>query len=104
MTSVSDASICYPGFKAGIWNEPDAQTPEMVKELTEIMNGYQFYNNNLVLTYFGSSLNVESPGSIGGTAQQVLGAIVEVRAPEALENTVFKGKQQKWTHYHSTWI
>ena len=100
MTSVSDASICYPGFKAGIWNEPDAQTPEMVKELTEIMNGYQFYNNNLVLTYFGSSLNVESPGSIGGTSQQVLGAIVEVRAPEALENTVFKGKQQKWTHYH----
>ena len=100
MTSVSDASICYPMFKAGIWNEPDAQTPEMVKELTEIMNGYQFYNNNLVLTYFGSSLNVESPGSIGGTSQQVLGAIVEVRAPEALENTVFKGKQQNWTHYH----
>lgn len=98
--SLADVAICYPQFSGGIWNEPDAYSDEFKNQLAEIMNGYQFNKNNVIVNYFGTSLNMESAGSIATSSYQAMGAQLHVNVPTALESTIFKDKQHDWAIYH----
>ena len=99
LMNVASDGICYPPIAGGIWDEPDAQSPEMKADITSLMNLYQFNKNNVIITTFGPNLALASTSSFTASNYQVTGAQVHVRAPSFFETTVFEGKKSKWNTY-----
>ena len=99
LSSVGSYGISFPQFRGGIWGEDSAQSPEMKAELDEIMNGYRFSSNNVIITCFGENLLLENKNSFACSDYQVTGAIAIVRAPLSMQDTNFKDKIYSWNTY-----